>query len=133
MAIDQASSKIRYTEKVNDFDSRNTKPSGVQQSNALIVYYEQCAKFYTREMYFKVVEQIELENGYYTNGHEDHANRTIFNVCNFRDDANMINYYASQSTTHYNIAKEEIARLTTMFKEGFEISESSRSAPAPSV
>uniref|UniRef100_A0A803PK85 CCHC-type domain-containing protein n=1 Tax=Cannabis sativa TaxID=3483 RepID=A0A803PK85_CANSA len=62
---------------------------------------------------------------------------TELNPCEYarygalNSDANMMNYYASQSTTHYNIAKEEIARLTTMFKEGFEIGESSCSAPAP--
>ena len=40
-------------------------------------------------------------------------------------DAQMMNYYASKLESSYMIAKDEIARLTTMFRDAFHASSSS--------
>ena len=39
-------------------------------------------------------------------------------------DTQMMNYYASKVKSSYKIAKEEIARLTAMFKDAFHANSS---------
>ncbi|XP_062100670.1 protein FAR1-RELATED SEQUENCE 1-like [Humulus lupulus] len=207
-AIDIAVTKIRHIKRENDFTTKHTLPN-LPSSDALSIYYDQCEKFYTREMYYKVESEIKRENAYFISSYEDHANHTIFNVGNFRDgqtrykvtrtlgtnhfecsclfyetngypcrhiwammksycvriipnslllkrwslhakshsknmeisqpiqeesvhcemsrfgalnsDVTMMNFYASKSPQYYNTAKEEIARLTAIFKEGIDI------------
>ncbi|XP_062089404.1 protein FAR1-RELATED SEQUENCE 5-like [Humulus lupulus] len=207
-AIDIAVTKIRHIERENEFTTKHTLPN-LPSSDALSIYYDQCAKFYTWEMYYKVESEIKRENAYFISSYEDHANHTIFNVGNFRDgqtrykvtrtlgtnhfecnflfyetndypcrhiwammksccvriipnslllkrwslhakshpenmeisqpiqeesvhcemsrfgalnsDATMMNFYASKSPQYFNTAKEEISRLTAIFKEGMDI------------
>ncbi|XP_062113927.1 protein FAR-RED ELONGATED HYPOCOTYL 3-like [Humulus lupulus] len=208
-AIDIGVTNLRRTENENDYLSKHTIPQIPPRSEALRTYYEQCAKFYTRAMYDKVVKQIKKENGYFISSHEGHLNCTIFGVGNFRDgqkryrvthtlgmdhftcsclfyetngypcrhiwavmksccvriipnslllkqwsihaksedenteetqatdehtvqcemsrfgvlnlDATMMNFYASKSPIYFKTTKNEISRLTIIFKEGFEI------------
>ncbi|XP_062080262.1 protein FAR1-RELATED SEQUENCE 9-like [Humulus lupulus] len=80
--IDIVVTKIWHIERENDFTMRHTLPN-LPSSDALSIYYDQCAKFYTREMYYKVELEIKRENAYFISSYEDHANHTIFNVGNF--------------------------------------------------
>ncbi|XP_062114529.1 protein FAR-RED IMPAIRED RESPONSE 1-like [Humulus lupulus] len=58
-AIDIAVTKIRHIERLNDFTTKHTLPN-LPSSDALSIYYDQCAKFYTREI--KVESEIKREN-----------------------------------------------------------------------
>ncbi|KAM6556164.1 hypothetical protein CsatB_003183 [Cannabis sativa] len=59
--IDMTVSKLRHNETANDFKSRCTRPHPPNPT-CLTTYYNQCAAFYTRTMYHKVAEQLDLEN-----------------------------------------------------------------------
>ena len=53
--------------------------------------------------------------------------REVFEMSKYdslNSDAQMMNYYASKVESSYKIAKEEIARLTAMFKDAFHANSS---------
>ncbi|XP_062100989.1 protein FAR-RED IMPAIRED RESPONSE 1-like [Humulus lupulus] len=69
-SIDVAMKKLRHVERVDDYNSRHSSLPIPGPKNALKMYHEQCAKLYTRNMYYKVADQIKAEQVYIVNNCE---------------------------------------------------------------
>ncbi|XP_060968280.1 protein FAR1-RELATED SEQUENCE 5-like [Cannabis sativa] len=126
--IDMTVSKLRHNETANDFKSRCTRPHPPNPT-CLTTYYNQCAEFYTRTMYHKVAEQLDLENNYFVLTQEQEGEWQIFTIGKFQhpDVQYRVHYCEGRRALHsksedsYNRAKEELERLTLMFKEEFDL------------
>ncbi|KAM6570958.1 hypothetical protein CsatA_015038 [Cannabis sativa] len=81
--IDMTVSKLRHNETANDFKSRCTRPHPPNPT-CLTTYYNQCAEFYTRTMYHKVAEQLDLENNYFVISQEQEGEWQIFTIGKFQ-------------------------------------------------
>ncbi|KAM6562282.1 hypothetical protein CsatB_022280 [Cannabis sativa] len=127
--IDMTVSKLRHNETANDFKSRCTRPHPPNPT-CLTTYYNQCVEFYTRTMYHKVAEQLDLENNYFVISQEQEGEWQIYTIGKFQhpEVRYRVHYCEGQRALHsktedsYTRAKEEIERLTLMFKEEFEMS-----------
>ncbi|KAM6594333.1 hypothetical protein CsatA_002036 [Cannabis sativa] len=127
--IDMTVSKLRHNETANDFKSRCTRPHPPNPT-CLTTYYNQCAEFYTRTMYHKVAEQLDLENNYFVISQEQEGEWQIYTIGKFQHPElrYRVHYCEGQRALYsktedsYTRAKEEIERLTLMFKEEFEMS-----------
>ncbi|KAM6588590.1 hypothetical protein CsatA_011195 [Cannabis sativa] len=81
--IDMTVSKLRHNETANDFKSRCTRPHPPNPT-CLTTYYNQCAEFYTRTMYHKVAEQLDLENNYFVISEEQEGEWQIYTIGKFQ-------------------------------------------------
>ncbi|PON96469.1 FHY3/FAR1 family [Trema orientale] len=82
-STDLTFSKMRHTELQHDYTSKHTSPQLPPRDNALQIYYEQCGKVFTRELYYKVAEQISKKNAYYIINCQDEATSHIFSLGKF--------------------------------------------------
>ncbi|KAM6551055.1 hypothetical protein CsatB_000863 [Cannabis sativa] len=94
-------SKLRHNETSNDFKRKCTRPHPPNPT-CLTTYYNQCAKFYTRNMYHKVTKYLDLENNYFVLGQEDEGEWQIFTIGKFQhpEVQYRVHYYEGQRTLH---------------------------------
>ncbi|KAM6583260.1 hypothetical protein CsatB_010262 [Cannabis sativa] len=81
--IDMTVSKLRHNETANDFKSRCTRPHPPNPT-CLATYYNQCVEFYTKTMYHKVAQQLDLENNYFVISQEQEGEWQIYTIGKFQ-------------------------------------------------
>ncbi|KAL5556344.1 hypothetical protein UlMin_038580 [Ulmus minor] len=88
--VDIALRDIRQTEQYDDFISFNTEPP-YPTDEALISYLKQFGSSYTRQLYYMVKLEINMESRYIVIGHELEAQSNIFKLRKFEfPDSNYI-------------------------------------------
>ncbi|KAM6578129.1 hypothetical protein CsatB_029966 [Cannabis sativa] len=81
--IDMTVSKLRHNETTHDFKSRCTRPHPPNPT-CLTTNYNQCVEFYTRTMYHKVAELLDLENNYFLISQEQEGEWQIYTIGKFQ-------------------------------------------------
>ncbi|XP_062093560.1 protein FAR1-RELATED SEQUENCE 5-like [Humulus lupulus] len=99
-SIDVAMTKLRHIEREDDYNSRQSSPPIPGPKNALKTYHEQCAKLYTRNMYYKVADQIKAEHAYFVNNCEDNGESFSYSLSKFQHEDRVYNvHYHPQEET----------------------------------
>ncbi|XP_060974191.1 protein FAR1-RELATED SEQUENCE 3-like [Cannabis sativa] len=101
---------MRHNEAAKDFKSMHTVPHiPVGKTDFLQTYYKQAAAIFTRNIYYKVKEQIEEEQPYSISHREDQGDSYLFSLARFQ-------YGEIRHRVLYNKEKNELNCSCLLFE-----------------
>ena len=75
---------MRHNELQSDYTSKHTWPEFPSSNDVMRTFYEYVSEIYTRQMYNKVVEEVNKENAYSVTHHADHGDYFLYILRKFR-------------------------------------------------